>query len=65
MKKTKHGGARAKAGRKPVTDPKSGITIYIEQSKIDANGGVDECKDQMFLFLSERTEKKKKKKNAV
>lgn len=63
--KKQHGGKRKRAGRKPASDPKSGLTIYIEQSKIDANGGSDECKEQMFLFLSERAEKKKKKKNGI
>lgn len=63
--KKQHGGKRKRAGRKPVSDPKAGVTIYIEQSKIDANGGVDECKEQMFLFLSERAEKKKKKKDGI
>jgi hypothetical protein len=64
MNKT-HGGKRKRAGRKPVSDPKVGVTIYIEKSKIDANGGSDECKEQMFLFLSKRAEKKKKKKNGI
>lgn len=63
--KKQHGGKRKRAGRKPASDPKAGLTVYIEQSKIDANGGADECRQQMLLFLSERAEKKKKKKNGI
>ncbi len=57
MKKN-HGGARQGAGRKPVADPKKGITIYVESSIIDANNGIDECKSEMYSLLKERGEKK-------
>ena len=57
MKKN-HGGARQGAGRKPVADPKQGITIYVESSIIDANNGIDECKSVLYVFLKERGEKK-------
>ena len=57
MKKN-HGGARQGAGRKPVADPKQGITIYVESSIIDANNGIDECKSEMYSLLKERGEKK-------
>lgn len=60
MKKN-HGGARQRAGRKPVADPKKGITIYVENSIINANNGIDECKSEMYFFLKERGEKKIKK----
>jgi hypothetical protein len=61
-KKITHGGARQRAGRKPVADPKQGVTIYVEQSIIDANNGIDECKSEMYLFLKERGQKSFKKK---
>jgi len=61
-KKSQHGGARQRAGRKPVADPKQTVTIYVEQSIIDANNGIDECKSEMFLFLKERGQKSFKKK---
>ena len=57
MKKN-HGGARQGAGRKPVADPKKGITIYVENSIIDANNGIDECKSVLYVFLKKRGEKK-------
>ena len=64
MKKT-HGGKRKRAGRKPVADPKKGLTIYLHESIIEANGGDDECKNESVLFLTLRGEKKKKKKNGI
>lgn len=59
-KKIQHGGARQRAGRKPVADQKKTFTIYVEQSIIDANGGIDESKSECYLFLKKRGEKKKK-----
>ena len=60
--KKQHGGKRQRAGRKPVADPKQTVTIYVEQSIIDANNGLDECKSEMYLFLKERGQKSFKKK---
>lgn len=62
MKKQTHGGARQRAGRKPVADPKQTVTIYVEQSIIDANGGLDELKSELYLFSKERGQKSFKKK---
>jgi len=59
-KKFQHGGARQGAGRKPAADPKQAVTIYVEQSIIDANNGIDECKSETYLFLKERGKKLKK-----
>jgi len=53
-KKKLHGGARQRAGRKPVADPKQGVTIYVEQSIIDANNGVDELKSELYLFSKDK-----------
>lgn len=61
-KQSKHGGARQRAGRKPVADPKQTVTIYVEQSIIDANNGVDELKSELYLFSKARAEKKLKQK---
>lgn len=58
--KTTQGGKRSNAGRKPVTDPKKGITIYLHQSEIDANGGVEEVKSASVLYLKKRGQKKEK-----
>jgi hypothetical protein len=60
MKKQQQGGKRSNAGRKPVTDPKKGITIYLHQSEIDANGGVEEVKSASVLYLKKRGQKKEK-----
>ena len=60
MKKQTQGGKRSNAGRKPVADPKKGITIYVESSIIEANNGIEECKSEMYFFLKERAEKKLK-----
>lgn len=56
--KNTQGGARSNAGRKPVTDPKKGITIYLHQSEIDANGGVEEVKTVSVLYLKKLGKKK-------
>lgn len=58
MKKKTHGGKRARSGRKPVDDPKKGITIYLHQSVIDANGGIEEVKTVSVSFLLKRGRKK-------
>lgn len=65
MKKQTQGGKRSNAGRKPVADPKKGITIYLHQSEIDANGGIEEVKSASVLYLKERGQKKEKKLNAT
>ena len=59
-KKIQHGGARQRAGRKPAADPKQTVVIYVEQSIIDANNGIDEVKSECYLFLKKRGEKKEK-----
>lgn len=57
MKQNNHGGARQRAGRKPVADPKQSFTIYVEQSIIEGNNGIDEAKTEAYLFLKKRAEK--------
>lgn len=64
MKNT-HGGKRKKAGRKPVDDPKKGITIYLHQSIIDSNGGEDVCKSESVNYLTKRAVRQKKKNNVL
>ena len=53
-----HGGARKGAGRKPAADPKITITIYVEESIVNANGGLDAVKESCYLFLKNRRSKK-------
>lgn len=51
---------KSNAGRKPSTDPKVRVVFFIEQSLMDLNGGMQDCKDQSYLHLKERGEKIKK-----
>ena len=54
MKKEKaHGGARKGAGRKPVVDPKTGITLYLEASLINKLGGIEAVREICYLHLKE------------
>lgn len=39
MEEKQKGGARSNAGRKPTDDPKIPITIYIQTSVVEKNGG--------------------------
>lgn len=57
-KENKHGGARKGAGRKPATDPKIGITLYIEESIIDSLGGIDAIRNECYSFLRSKTKVK-------
>jgi len=51
---------KSNAGRKPSTDPKVRVVFFLEQSLVDHNGGMEDCKVQSYLFLKERGEKIKK-----
>jgi len=61
--KANHGGKRAKAGRKKVSDPKVGVTIYVHQSVINANGGTEEVKQAAVDYLQKRGKKSGKRSN--
>lgn len=43
-KKSKRGGVRAGAGRKPIEDKKKGLTIFVRQSVINHHGGIERTK---------------------
>ena len=47
----KHGGPRKGAGRKPASDPKIAIMIYIEESIVKKLGGVEVVKNECYDFL--------------
>jgi len=49
--KKKSGGKRSNAGRKPVLDKKVQISFYIEQSKIDKMGGLEEFKLKILAYI--------------
>ena len=59
-KKLAHGGARKGAGRKPVSDPKIGITIYVEDSIVKAFGGIEEVRNSCYSFLKRKISLKTK-----
>lgn len=41
-----------KRGRKPVTDKKKQLTVYINQSVIDMAGGKETAKNKIIKFLN-------------
>lgn len=51
-KKSNRGGKRSNAGRKKVADPKVQLTIYIEKSKIEKAGGMEQAKIIAYQSLS-------------
>jgi hypothetical protein len=58
-KKTKIGGARKGAGRKPVDDPKMVVTLYVKTSIVNAWGGYDEMREEIYEFLDSKASKGK------
>lgn len=44
-KKNTRGGARSGAGRKPITDKKIPVTVYIRESTIKDVGGMDAARE--------------------
>ncbi len=53
-KRSNRGGARKGAGRKPLSDPKIPVTIYVESSIIKAMGGTEEVKEECYNFLKSK-----------
>ena len=43
---------KLKRGRKPVTDKKKQLTVYINQSIIDLAGGKETAKNKIINFLN-------------
>ncbi len=52
-KKKTHGGARKKAGRKPIEDKKQQINLFLEGSLIELHGGKEEVQQKCYAFLRE------------
>ena len=44
------GGKRKGAGRKPSTDKKQTVALYIETSIINALGGLESTKEKLYSF---------------
>jgi hypothetical protein len=51
------GGTRKGAGRKPATDKKQAVVLYIETSKINNAGGLDAMKEEIYLVVNNRFKK--------
>ena len=49
--KRSHGGLRKGAGRKPVSDPKIAVTIYVEESFVKEIVGVEEVKNECYVCI--------------
>ena len=50
----KHGGKRKGAGRKPSSDKKQTVVLYIETSKINEAGGMDALKNEIYRVVDNR-----------
>lgn len=44
------GGKRKGAGRKPCSDKKQTVALYIETSIINALGGIENTKEKLYSF---------------
>ena len=53
MKKETRGGKRTGAGRKPSTDKKQTVCLYIETSKIEKAGGMEKMKERLYASLTD------------
>ena len=51
MKKKTHGGKRSNAGRKPLTDKKVRVTIWVNESVVNSKGGLEATKELCIVFL--------------
>jgi hypothetical protein len=47
---------KSNAGRKPISDKKVQVSLYIRQSKIDKFGGIDGLKDALYEFVAMRSQ---------
>jgi hypothetical protein len=47
---------KSNRGRKPISDKKVQVSLYIRQSKIDKFGGIDEFKNALYDFVALRSQ---------
>ena len=47
---------KSNRGRKPISDKKVQVSLYIRQSKIDKFGGIDGLKDALYEFVAMRSQ---------
>lgn len=52
--KLKQGGKRIGAGRKPSVDPKRNVTLYVEESIIKKNDGIEPVKNKLYEFIKQK-----------
>ncbi len=45
---------KSNAGRKPISDKKVQVSLYIRQSKIDKFGGIEKLKAAIYEFVALR-----------
>jgi len=50
-KKLTHGGARKKAGRKPIEDKKQQVNLFLEGSLIEKHGGKENVQAKCYRYL--------------
>ena len=56
LKKMEKMVKKSKAGRKPISDKKKQVSLYIRQSKIDKFGGIENFKDALYEFVDLRSQ---------
>ena len=47
---------KSRAGRKPISDKKIQVSLYIRQSRIDKFGGIEEFKNALYEFVAMRSQ---------
>lgn len=52
MEESKKGGKRVNSGRKPLSDPKKPITLYVPKSKILLNGGDEKLRLRIYDVIA-------------
>lgn len=55
------GGKRKGAGRKPCSDKKQTVALYIETSIINALGGIESTKEKLYSFAKTEAGRRKNK----
>jgi hypothetical protein len=47
---------KSNRGRKPISDKKVQVSLYIRQSRIDKFGGIDAFKNALYEFVALRSQ---------
>lgn len=54
MEQNNRGGKRLGSGRKPTTNPKKAVTLYVQREKILTFGSPEKLKDKLYGFINEQ-----------